>query len=470
MMLIRLLFAIAILYISGFVILYSAMRRDWGAFGPLATAGVCLLLGLGAVTLQMFLYSMMGLGYGPALVSFPWLVFGATTAVRAWKMRPASPGTGPLLSLDGAGALGVFLLVIILSQVVYAFIHALTVPMMEWDAVRTWFFKSTAFFIDGRVSATVFKWDDLVHPDYPLLVSLSGTWVYEAMGGIFDQAVRVLYPLQFISLLAIFHFVVKRSSNSLCALLFTAMLSVTPVLMVHAGGVEAKVGGLHSGDYVGCADLPLAAYMLASASALYLYAKERSTGFLILAALFLGFGAWTKNEGQTFLIIGGLVGCYLALAEGRGARPFIAFVVIAIALALPWQIYKLNLNITAHEDARISVAYAIKGISRLPRIFAFFKLIMFEKTPLFNFTWYLYVLGALLNWRGFFRRPLVYLNILLFGQFAAYVFAYMVTVLDLNFHLATSCERLVLQLVPLAMLITALNFKEFLSIGEKPAP
>ncbi len=464
---IRVLFALAVYFISGYAVLSFVPRTVRPGLPPLTMAALCFVLGLGAVTLQMFLYSLAGLYYGALNVSVPWLALGAFAFARARKEERAQPCAGGCCALRETGIIGAALLVIILSQVCYAFIHALAVPITGWDAVQTWFFKATAFFADGRVKASFFSWDELVHPGYPLLVPLSGTWIYVALGKVSDQAARILYPLQFISLLVIFHYVLKRVSSARLALVFTAMLSLTPIIMVHAGGLSEKIGGLYSGDYVGYADLILTVYFLAAGGFLHLYAKERTDGFLILTALSLGLAAWTKDEGLIFMIIGVATTCGLLLSQRRGARPIITFVLIVAATALPWQFYKTGLSMAAHQDARISLSYALEKLHRLPVILAFFKFIMFQKTPLFNFTWYLFILAAVLNWRGFSRRPLALLYILLFAQFAAYVLVYMITVLDLNFHLATSCDRLVMQLTPLCLLITAINLKEFLSIGAE---
>ena len=89
---------------------------------------------------------------------------------------------------------------------------------------------------------------------------------------------------------------------------------------------------------------------------------------------------------------------------------------------------------------------------------------MFFNTALYNFTWYGYLLTSLTNWRGIIRRPLIFLHIMLFVQLGIYVLTYVITPHDLQWHISTSLDRLLLHLIPLAILITAIN------VGQKVRP
>jgi len=281
--------AVGLFFLAGDVLLRLLDRDKHVGSGAAARAAVAFALGLGAVSLQMFFYSLASIPFGTFAVTLPWAAAAIVMTTVSGRGRARGPdGYGRRSSFRAGlapGALwpGALLLVIIASQVAYAFSYAVILPVNGWDAWAIWFLKARAFFIDANVSPA-FLTDQAYgydHPDYPLLVPLSVAWVYTAVGRVAETSAKLLWPLQFVSLLVIFCWGILRATARAgradrpgLALLFTALLSLTPIIIVHAAGLPAPIGGLYTGDFVGYADLALSLYFLSSGVFFLLYVRE----------------------------------------------------------------------------------------------------------------------------------------------------------------------------------------------------
>lgn len=452
---VKLLSGLILFFIAGHVVLKCVDRKNGARLGRVAWAAFSFMLGLGAVSLQMFLYSLISVPFGPAVISAPWIVLGAVTLFHPAFRGTPFPGCG-----ERMGWPGVVILALICSQVAYAFAYAIAMPLSGWDAWFIWFVKARAFFMDAGVQASfltdpVYQQD---HPEYPLLVPLAVAWMYTAVGSAGEWAGKAVYPVQFAALLAIFHYGALRFAGKTAALVFTALLSVTPLVLVHAAGFPVKIEGLAMGDFTGYADLTLAAYFLGAAIFLVLYAKEGGLHFAALSSVMLAMSAWTKNEGLTFSLLGLASLAFLALrGEKRDLR---ALAVSAAVLALfiaPWSFFKSAHGLSSEYVENMGAAVFFANVSRLGEIIPYMAKFMFLKPGITNLVWWAYVVSFVLCARAVISSRSYVLHWLIFGQLAAYIFVYMITPVDLKWHLATSVDRLVLHLVPLGMLAAAMN-------------
>lgn len=450
--------AVGLFFLSGLALLgFIDKGGSLGLpFGVKAALG--FMLGLGAVSLQMFFYSLASVPFNFPLITIPWAAVAAYTVIaRRTAVFSPAPGSG---IKEGFGVIEGVSMLIIGFEAAYALMYGFLSPVTAWDSLQTWFYKASVLFVHKGIPADFLRSDGgiSVHPDYPLLIPLSAAWIYVSIGKINDQMARVIYPLQFLSLLTIFHYIVARASSRRVAFVFTALLSMTPVVMVHAAGLPVSIGELFTGDFTGYADLALSVYMLAGAGFLYLYVLEGRQAYMWLSAFFLGLGAWTKDEGIVFAITGGGILLLKAAFEREFARLVKCAAILAAVIA-PWAVYKAVNRVPGEYEGSIGLSTLIKNLGRLPVILRFMKFIMFEKTELYNFTWYAYAASVAFNWKRFLARPVMAVNMTIFMQLLVYVLIYMVTFLDLKFHLETSFDRLALQLAPVAMFVAAVNFK-----------
>ncbi|MEK6759189.1 MAG: hypothetical protein AABY51_05410 [Deltaproteobacteria bacterium] len=461
------LFAIGagVFFISGFSVMRLIDRRSELGLNLAAKAGTCFLAGLGLVSLQMFLYSLAGIGFGFLPIAMPW------AALSAFLVYKGRKGVAVDLSVPAPAGLdrySVPFFIIIAIQLLYSFIYAPVLPVSGWDSWAIWFLKAKVFFLEGSVSAG-FLTDPSFgysHPDYPLMVPLAVSWIYTVINGADDSIARLLYPLQYAALLAVFYHFVKTAAGARVGLLFTALLSLTPILVMHGAGLAVKVGGLYTGDYAGYADLALSAYFMGSGAFIYLYLRDGKPAQFLCAVLFLSIGAWTKNEGLTFAAIGLLILWIGSARTGKRAGYLIAASIAIFAIFVgPWAVYKAGIDIGSEYAGRAGQAASFDGISRLSIIFRYLARDLFLFTGLFSFTWWLWLCGVILNIRGQFKRPVLSLNVLALSQMSVYIFVYMITPANLEWHLQTSLDRLSLQLLPLFLMISALNFSALFGWG-----
>lgn len=464
------LFAIGagVFFISGFSVMRLIDPRSELGFNLAAKAGAYFLAGLGLVSLQMFLYSLVGIGFGFLPVAAPWAVL---SAFLIYKGRKASAGDLEVKPAPaGFDRYSLPFFIVIAVQLSYSFIYAQALPVSGWDSWAIWFLKAKVFFIEGSVPAGFLADPSFgySHPDYPLMIPLAVSWIYTVIGVADDSIARLIYPLQYGALLALFYYFVKAASGVRTALVFTALLSLVPILVMHASGLPVKVGGLYTGDYAGYADLALSVSFMASASFIYLYLRDGKTSQFLCAVLFLSIGAWTKNEGLTFAMIGLLILWIGSLRSGKKAGYLIAASIAVFAIfAAPWAVYKAGLGIGSEYAGRAGLAVSFGGLTRLPVIIRYLARELFLLTGLFSFTWWLWMAGSLINIRGQIKLPILSLNVLALGQLGVYVFVYMITPADLEWHLQTSLDRLSLQLLPLFLMVSALNFSALFGEGGR---
>jgi hypothetical protein len=87
------------------------------------------------------------------------------------------------------------------------------------------------------------------------------------------------------------------------------------------------------------ADVPLAMLLALGVSALAAWLRAGEAGLLPAAALFLGAGAITKNEGELFALAA--FGAAALVARRAQLRPLALAGLAALAIDLPWRIWSL---------------------------------------------------------------------------------------------------------------------------------
>ena len=438
-------------------------------------------LGLGLLAIQMFFYSLVGISFSVPAISLPWIAaslfpyiyFRGKSPPRAYRTG-VGLFSGCLKSPGAPGLVGWLSILIIASQVLFAFFSAMLMPLRGWDAWAIWFMKARVFFLEGGV-ASGFLTDTsyrVFHLDYPLLMPLVGSWIYLVLGSAHEIMAKGLFPVQFACMLAVFWFVVSRKTTLSAALLFTALLSLVPLVMTQAGGLPVPIGGLKDGDYVGYVDITIALFFMSAAGFIYLYMTEKKAPYLTISAVLLGFGAWTKNEGLTFVIVAVLtMAVYLFMERTRSEpgepqpgeprsptpRHLIAFFIIPIAIIAPWMLYKAALGLGSEYTGAISFKIVAANLHRLPDILKSFLRAFFVNYELVSLTWYAYIISSIIRFRRSISRPMIFLHAMLAGQLLIYIFVYIINPHELAGLMEVSVIKRTLQILPLAMLIAALN-------------
>lgn len=426
--------------------------RDGSASGRLLGVVLALPLGLALASALAFLWlvalrPVVGAGGEIALEALL-----ATAATAAWWLRrrwpggalapaTAAPRPGPLLAGLGALALAVGL-----GRLVRAWL-AVTArrPFSGGDAVAIWNLKAR-FLVSPegweRAFSPEIAWS---HPDYPLLLPafLARTWAWL---GDPSWVAPAATGLAFLVLpVAIAAVAAHRWRGWIPAL-------VSGVLV--CGVARLSLG------FAQYADMPLATYFLACNVLLVEHARRpESRGTLLLAGLAAGAMVWTKNEGWAMLLA--LIAS--AAVATRGARlPWreartrsLAFAAGLLPLAGTTVLFKLIL--APPNDLAAGVAW--RGLADTGRPGAILGRVASSLLSYGPFHLPLaVVLLALLLVLGVavppaLRAATASLAIRLSLVLAAYCTAFAVTPYPLEWHLATSLERLLSQLFPSAVLL-----------------
>jgi hypothetical protein len=461
-----------------FALGFAIVSSGWGRAASPAERMLKLFLsagyGLGAFSILFLVWRVLAIASLRTLdlLAFPLLLIGwllTRRLVPAATVSPAAdddfPGwlRGSLTAGFGA-ALG--------AALYSAVRRTITYPNGEgWDAFAIWNLHARFLFRGGAGWREGFSpfipWS---HPDYPLLLpaAIAHFWSYV---GHESYAVPSTIALVF--------------TISTVGVLFSALLILRGRNVAMLGGLAlmATPSFMEQGTSQ-YADIPLSFFILATVVMLCLSDARvggslPQPGWIALAGLAAGFGAWTKNEGLLFLC-SLLFARFWMLAAGKPtgqagetlarSRSFTLLVVSALPILLIILWFKRF--VAPPGDLFVYSATTFHQFSDLARYAAICK--WFGK-QFFRFGRWLRVPGSLLvtgifltfrNWgaqkRGDyvaagpqtgFRVCAIALTITLCGYFVIYV----ISPYDVYWHLRFSLNRLFLQLWPSAVFLCFLQ-------------
>jgi hypothetical protein len=316
-----------------------------------------------------------------------------------------------------------------------------TYPHGGWDAATIWNLRARFLFRGGdhwkdAFSELLGTW---THADYPLLVPGTTARAWSFIGSE-PQIVPMLVGLLFTLAAAFLLLGALASLRSRGQGLLAGIVLLCSHALVFEGANQY-------------ADVPLAFFMLATFVALALAdtAQEGGAGFLALAGLTSGLAAWTKNEGLLFVLVV-LVVHLLVIARLRGWKPALrreGIMLLGLApmllliIAFKWGIAPGNdllasLNLSEVLDrltAPWRYGYVIREFVR-----AFLALSGWLIAAPLVLALYLLAVGWRVGdeERASMGTMLVTLGLVLAG----YLFIYIVTPYDLEWHVNTSIYRL----------------------------
>lgn len=383
-------------------------------------------LGVGVIAMQLFIYSGLSIPWKIETLMSPWVIFIIWILFKKRSMVKLSmPQIAKLKLFDKLLLLGILLA---LSYVIF---EALIRPVTVWDAWAIWLLKSKIFFIDGKINPEMLNY---VRSDYPLVVSLLGTFVYIVLGHVNDTAVLLMSVAFYFFLGLAFFAALKKEYGVTYALLFTFIYVTMQNFIRHGGRMEA-----------GQADLPVAYYSFISLLLLFEYIKKGNWKVLLLLNIFLAIGSLVKFEGIPMaIVICSLIINYILKKKVYRHLLFLLFWIVPL---IDWQIYK-KIN---HINYDYFMAH--------PLVFSSSKIansIWGTIKELFNLrSWgmlwisYWYAIMFL----GVKNNRLIIINLILLTQIILYVLLYMFMVGN---DPQSSGERLLLHVAPLAIYYIAI--------------
>jgi hypothetical protein len=323
-------------------------------------------------------------------------------------------------------------------------------PFGEWDAWAIWnlragFLASGGEWVKG-FSPELF-WS---HLDYPLFLPLNVArlWVIQGERSVLSPILLgLIFQLSLVGLLAASIRVFRGNLQGLLA------------------GILGFVVLFVSLNFKLYADIPIAYYFLAANALLLIVdvSSENEPRYLILAGFLVGASLWTKNEGWAFLISIIVSKLLLDLVSRKsssqsdrwwgyflsGLTPLLMVTLyFKIAYAPPGDILS-GLDLLSIKTKLVSVSrYLIIFRSARGQITNYGNLVI-PTLPLLA----IYGIIVGISFPKSQSRGIIFLTLRILLLGVIYFLVYLLTPNDLNWHLNTSIERLVTQIMPSFLLL-----------------
>lgn len=412
----------------------------------LLRAGLSMGLGLGLTSLFLFLWLLIfGASFG-ALRLFQNLLLFFLAVLFLYALKTGRLTFRREASITAGGPRYViYLRRAFLALLAFSLVSFVLLSMREphggWDAWAIWNLHARFIFRGGEnwrgLFSNLIEWS---HPDYPLLIPMAvvSGWIRTGFESTIVPA-AIAFAFTFSTVLVLWSSITLLRGGSQGML---AGLSL-------AGTTSFVTNGASQ-----CADVPLAFYLLSTLVLLTFYDRTGRRGLLVLAGLFAGMAAWTKNEG--LLMLCALIAARISLAaRADGLKESVresAYFLAGLAPVLACVVY-FKLALAPQND--LVSAQGIETIARFAdpaRYAEVLKAYLVHSIRFTNslislplFILYFYLAGAGDEQEGTRRRFLpAALALILAGYFLVYIS----TPKDLAWHLKTSLSRLLIQLWP----------------------
>jgi len=452
----KIIFSLSLPILLGYLICEVILYKKF-FFSFLQKLALGYGIGMGVLSVAMFSLSLLKIKFSVLSITFSLLIVAVPFLLAHLKSNRISKNRLDEKQQKRAPFFHKLLIGIIIAVFLFVLLQALIIPLAAWDSWAIYGFKAKAFYIEKTVTIDFLNdtTKSYSHPDYPLLVPLIETWIYICLGGWNDQLVKILFPLYFISLIIIFYNNLKYYIDKKYSLLFTSFFITIPQFI-----------SLGSNGY---ADLPLIFYYFTSFVFLLKAYNNLDKRMLFISAMFAGFAAWTKNEGLVLSIFNVIILAAMIIIQRKINRRniivLLEYSLVILLIIIPWICLKKSLGIANDvvNGGNFNLASILNNLKKLPIILSWFgkEIIVFKS---WNLLWVFSLAIITFNFKRIFIRPILFIFLSLFFYLGIWVFIYIISPYDINWHLATSLNRLLLQITPSVLFLDGLLICQNLNI------
>ncbi len=359
---------------------------------------------------------------------------------------------------------GVYWIIICLGIFFLALLYtnAASYPFTSYDGRAIWSYKATILLHEHTIFNDAFldPYRIHYHRNYPLLVPFAEYSIYSLFGEVAERKVRFLFSTFFLFQVLFFYGILRRfGGGKFLSVLIPLLYCATPF---RDDWYEVDGGALNSG----AVDIPLSFLAMVAATMNLLWWRERRRWQWIIAVVFSGLCLMTKQEG--IVIVAALFGANVLYALFGHVKNHLRSLAVpalilaaSILLALPWFLIQRQLPNFYDEDyaSQFNIAFMSQIHQRIPMITdkAVTEIFFIRK---WNAYWIAYAVMLFLAIPGWFKRRDFWLDSVIILWAGAYFFTYMMSPLNLVFHLNTSTSRLMSHFLPLVLVRLALFFHE----------
>ena len=403
--------------------------------------GLSFLLGIGTVSLEMFVLGLAGFRFGIGVILLPWVMLAAYNGIFL-KYSPDDIKNIKVPQPSSAGEKALFS--IISFQVLYVFFRALIRPIESYDSVAIHSLKGKILYLAGTVPNNFFAiiggHFHGAHADYPLMLPLAETSFYVFLNSFNDLLVKWIFPLSLLAFVFVFYSFMKKVHKArLPALLFTFLL----------------VSIAHFANYATIASPDLYMGMYFCIALVYLYFWFNEPGkkvYLTVSFLFSLLSLWTKNEGLLLVGINVLLLIVYAVRNRQEIPRAVLYIIDISVAAFVWMSYK-SMHGLVNENfsfAMVNWKNLVSGLYKIPIIFYEYQkhLFGFKK---WNIIWVIMLFFFIFRGRESFSHNISYVTSAIILFFLAYTVVYLFSVVEIRFFLRTTASRFLLHILPVTV-------------------
>ena len=335
------------------------------------------LVGSGLVTSILFWFGIMGWWASLYLILLPLFT-------RHIPLNCSMPGHSPVKEAMGgeqaikAGILPSKILllfwILIGIQILIAFVHIYWLPTIYWDAFDFWHLKAKFFLEEGSLGLngdTLWMLGGRKN-HYPLHMPILKALICYLKGGWSDPWALGMDLLSFCSLLVLAYRWLSFTSGRDAATTAVYIITSVPIVEIHL--------------CAGYSDLMVAIYLASSALSWDKWRRGFGHQYLVLSAILLAFGAWTKNDVIALYLPIFLIATYMT----ERWKGLITFLTAVLLLLLPWISFKYFMGlgyapnpgeayVQFHPEALILILKALFFYGSFGVFWFFFFAVLFLK-------------------------------------------------------------------------------------------
>lgn len=322
-----------------------------------------------------------------------------------------------------------------------------------WDTKAMWLFKAKSFFLEDNFPNTFYLENIYysLHKDYPLGFPLLISLFLRTCNVINEQALKIYFISFFINTIFVFVGTLQ--------VLFKKIKIFHKIILVIA---LFLIQGFTNYADSGYADVPISSIFIATTSSNLLLTKSDNKELIIISFLCALLGLNFKNEGLTFFLLNCIfliiylvqrskLHKKLSTQNIKKGSLLLAVLLFALLPFLYWLIFKKVYGFNNDITSQIILYNSYEYIQRIKMIINYFLQVagnvkLFGILGLPFITLYLsFTIGFLI--RG--KRLINYLpTLIILLQILVYLLTFLITPRDLSWHLSTSLDRLIIQILP----------------------
>ncbi len=320
-------------------------------------------------------------------------------------------------------------------NVLYAVSGAIHYPLGAIDVYSIWLLKAKEFYVNGIFPLSNLNQFSYSHPQYPILLPLIYSFIYQIIGGVKEIYVIILSPVAYISVLILaYKLFYKLNITENISLLLTYIFSMFGPLL--AGG-----GRMHAGE----ADIFLILIYWGILHLIINYLNDNKSKWGLMIAILIALASQIKLEG--------LLPAFLFFFLPAKNKDKLIWILISIIPSIIWTIIiKIN-GVT--PDFGFTIPELLEFIIR------FGTLIFLIIKEMVNYrNWYIFWPIFWLLIYKLKQNNNIYLKVItktLLALVSLYMVNFLFSSLDIMTYAPSSIDRIMLQLSPFFFSLFALN-------------